>query len=309
MLLTRICRVCVSLCVVGASVSALLAGEPAAGGFGIGPGMAMVENIKPGAAEVNVADANGFSFEVENGTAEKHVFTVSVRTAKSTISSWETGYENIPDTSALRLDTKEIEVDAKSKGNVKLFIKVPDKPENYNRKWMACVVVSPGASTTTGSSVGLMVASRVQIETTPKDDVDGAGAGDVALIPSSWMMSDARPGDSWAKKFKIRNNTKEEHTYTVKHLSDVEKDEARHARYFGKGFEKIDKESWVTSSDASFTLKPGEIKELRLMVKVAANAAPGKMYEELVFLQDEKGHNEFLRLRTELAPPATAGKP
>src|SRR4029077_1006902 len=110
------------------------------------------------------------------------------------------GYESIPDTSMLRLDKKELDVDAKSKGIVKLFITVPDKPENYNRKWMAVVACAPGAATTSGSSVGLMVASRVQIETTCKDTVDGANAGDVALIPSSWMMSDAKPGDSWAKK-------------------------------------------------------------------------------------------------------------
>jgi hypothetical protein len=120
------------------------------------------------------------------------------------------------------------------------------------------------------------------------------------------MMSDARPGDSWAKKFKIRNNTKEEHTYTLKQLGDVEKDEARHARYFGKGFEKVIKETWVSASDKTFTLKSGDTKEVRVMVNVGATAVPGKMYEELVFIQDEKGHNEFIRLRTELAPPAAA---
>jgi hypothetical protein len=280
--------------------------------------MALVENIKPGSGEIDVAATTGFVFEVENGTAEKHIFTVTVRTARATISSWELGYESIPDTSVLRLDKKEIEVDAKSKGAVKLYINIPDKPENYNRKWMAVVACAPGAATTNGSSVGLMVASRVQIETTPRDDVDGANAGEVALVPSSWMMSDARPGDSWQKKFKIRNNSKEEHTYTIKHLGDVEKDEARHARYFGKGFEHVDKDSWFKASEESFKLKPDEVKEVKVMVKVGADAKPGKMYEELLFLQDEGKpdkdgklvyHTDFIRLRTELAPASTAEKP
>src|SRR5262249_20233805 len=150
------------------AMARICAGETSTG-FGIGPGMAMVEGIKPGGGEVDVAAASGLTFEIENGTNEKHTFSIMVRSAKATVSNWELGYESISDTSWLRLDKKEIELDAKSKGTAKLYINIPDKPENYNRKWMAVVACAPGDKAATGSSVGLMVASRVQIETTPKD--------------------------------------------------------------------------------------------------------------------------------------------
>jgi hypothetical protein len=292
---------------VALAIASSLFGANDSGGFGIGPGMVMVENIHPGDGEVDVNKTTGFSFEVQNGTTDNHIFTISARPALGMISSWEIGYESIPDAKWLRLDKTEIEVAAKSTGKVNLFINIPGKPEYFNRKWMAVVACSPGKSDGKGSSVGLIVASRVQIETSSKDDADPATACDMCMVPSSWMMSDARPGDSWRKVFKLRNNTKEEHTYALKSISDLEKDPSRHDRYFGQGFTKLDKETWAEPKDKNFTLKPGEVKELTVMEKVSKNAEPGKRYEDLLFIQDEKGGANFIRLRTEL-PPVTASK-
>jgi hypothetical protein len=290
----------------GRHIATLNAADEIGGGFGIGPGMVLVESIRPGEPEINVAGEAGYTFEVFNGTAEKRVFSITTSKASAKISHWENGYEDIPNGSWLRVDKSEIELLPNSKGQIKLFLKVPNAPENFNRKWMAVVACAPGRAATTGSSVGFVVASRVQIETAPLIDATGEKAGNLALTPSQWMMSDARPGDSWRKAVKIRNNTKDEHTYSLKSIEEVEKDAAKHDRYFGKDFEKVIKDSWVTPSDKTFTLKPGEVKELKLTVKVAATAQPGKRYEELVFLQDDKGHVDFIRLRTEVASPAAA---
>jgi hypothetical protein len=295
------------LAVAVATATVLYAGEPS-GGFGIGPGMVLVENIKPGDGEIDLAGKTGFTFEVVNDTNEKQVFNVTSRTAKSTVSSWELGYESIPDPTWLILEKKEIEVDAKSKGKVKMTLKVPDKPEYYNRKWMGIVACAPGAAKTDGgSSVGLVVASRVQIETLSRDDVEPTG-GDLGLVPASWMMSDAKAGDSWRKVFKIRNNTKDEHVYTVKRIDEVEKDAGRHARYYGQNFIAVEKEPWgaVKDADKTFTLKAGETKVLSVMTTVGKDAKAGKFYEELLFLQDDKGGVNFVRLRTETAGPAAA---
>jgi hypothetical protein len=159
--------------------------------------------------------------------------------------------------------------------------------------------------------IGLIVAARVQIETTPNDEVDGLNAGSVGLVPSYWMMSDARPGDSWRKVFKIRNNTKEEHTYSVKRIADLEKDVSRHDRYYGQGCMKLNQESWMTvkDKDMAFTLKPGEVKDLTVNVAVGKKALPQKRYEELLFLQDETGHVQFLRLRTEIVATTADAQP
>lgn len=307
MSLSKSGRVCLILAVALATATVLKAAEPS-GGFGIGPGMVLIENIKPGGGQVDVASKTGFTFEVVNDTNEKQLFNVTSRTARATISSWEMGYESIPDASWLQLEKKEIEVDAKSKGKIKMTLNIPDKPEYYNRKWMGIVACAPGAARTDGgSSVGLVVASRVQIETLTRDDVEPAG-GDVGLVPASWMMSDAKPGDSWRKVIKIRNNTKDEHVYSVKQIGDVEKEASRHARYYGQNFIPVEKEPWTAIKDAdkTFTLKAGETKEVPVMVTVGKDAKASKLYEELMFIQDEKGSVNFVRLRTETAGPAAA---
>jgi hypothetical protein len=270
------------------------------GGFGMGPGIVLLESIRPSNGEVDVATATNFTFEVYNDTPEKHTFTITVRNARSTLSSWEMGYENLPDTSWLRLDQPELEIEPGAKGKVKLFVKIPDKLENYNRKWMAVVACSPGKAKAGGSSVGLMVASRVQIETVQRDEGTGENAGRIGVTPCAWMMSDVRPGDSWRKTFKIANNTDAEHTYTVKRIGELEKDETKHDRYFGQGFTKVAAESWAKPRETTFTLQPRKVYELTIGVQVPKNVTPAKSYEELVFLQDETGHVDFLRLRSEV---------
>jgi hypothetical protein len=269
------------------------------GGFGMGPGLVLLENIRPSNGEVDATTAN-LTFEVCNDTTEKHTFAITVRNPRSTLSSWELGYENIPDVSWLRLDRNELEIEPGARGRVKLFVKIPDRPEHYNRKWMAVVACSPGRVKAGASSVGLMIASRVQLETAQRDEGAGENAGRIGVTPNAWLMSDVRPGDSRRKTFKITNNTDAEHTYTVKRIGELEKNEARHDRYFGRGFTRVIAESWIKPRETTFTIKPRKVYELSIGVQVPANVTPAKGYEELVFLQDETGHVDFLRLRSEV---------
>src|SRR5258708_4254319 len=88
------------------------AGEPS-GGFGIGPGMILVENVVPGDG-VSVGNAaGGVGFEVSNGTAQPQIFTLAALKPRDAIGKWEMGYEEIPDASWLSLDKTEVEVPAK----------------------------------------------------------------------------------------------------------------------------------------------------------------------------------------------------
>lgn len=291
---------CLAALVAASVLPAADEGGEKGGGFGIGPGMVMVEQVQPGADEFDVEAKTGVVFEVANGTDKEQHFTVSARTAKSCLGSWEMGYDDIPDVAWLRLDKTELDVPANSRAKVKLYLKIPDQPEHYNRKWMAVVACSPGKPAKGGSSVGLMVAARVQIETVVKVDASGKHEGPMGLTPSGWMVSEAPVGGIWAKTVKVRNNTKDEHTYTVKRIADLEKNPAKFDRYHGNGFVAVTKESWTKAGEESFTVKPGEEHPLRVTVTVPASAEGGKRYEELVFLQDDKGAVGFFRLRTEV---------
>ena len=270
------------------------------GGFGLGPGIVLAENIRPGAEEADLTKAMGDPFTVYNGTDEEHIFRVWVAKPTTAISEWEHGYDEIPDAAWCRLDQKEIKIARKSDAKVNLFIKVPDKPEYYNRKWVVLVMASPSGGGGPGV-VGLQIASRVLIETAAKETADGVTADPLSVVPSAIDLA-GLPAEFEARQFvTVRNNSKEEHTYTSKRINDLEKDKTKHARYFGKGNTPVVDPSWVKVADNSFTLKPNEAKKLVVSFTIPKTAAADKKYEELVFFQDDKGHEEFVRLRTELA--------
>jgi len=298
----------VSLVAVALVAAATVCGgaEGTGTGFGLGPGLVLAENIKPG-EEVDLSKAMGAPFVVYNGTDAEHEFHAFVAKPSTAISDWEYGYDEIPDASWCHLDQKDFKIDKKSDAKVKLFIKVPDKPENYNRKFMVLVIATPSAGGGPGV-VGLQVASRVQIETSSKDAMDGAGTGPISIVPSCIDL----PGlsaDFTAKQFvMVRNNTKEERTYTVKHLNDLEKDAAKFSRYFGVGRIPVVTPAWASAGEDTFKLKPDETKKLLVSWAVPKTALTGKNYEELLFVQDDKGHNQFVRLRTEIAGAESAGK-
>ena len=267
-------------------------------GFGIGPGMVLVENIRPGADKVDVFGGTG-SFVVYNGTEKAQVFSIAVRKVSGVLGSWELGYRDIPDVSWCSLDKEELEVPAKSEGKVNLFVKVPDKPELYNQKWMVVVCCSPGKANATGV-VGLQVASRVQLETLA-EPMSKEALGETTVIPSILEMPETQPGTFWTVLTKYTNNSKEEHTYSLKRIGEVEKEVAHHERYYGKGCTPVLKDEWI-ELEKPFTLKPGESKALSMKVNVPDAAKRGKSYEELVFVADEKGKvTDFLRARSIIA--------
>jgi hypothetical protein len=273
------------------------AADEKGGGFGIGPGMFMVENLKPGGAEVDIFNGTATAFEVYNGTDQKHIFTLYVAKPPSVIGAWETGYDPIPDPAWCRLEKTELEVPPKTDVKVRMFIKIPDKVEYYNKKWMACVVCSPGKPDK--GAVGLQVATRVQIETLPLDKEEALAGAEIGLSPSTVAMWDTPPTGAWQARIRIRNNTKEEHTYALKSLKEIEPKTEKHDRYYGSGFIAV-KESWLGLDEKSFALKPGQTKDLVFNVTLGKVEA-GKRYEELLFVQDEKGATQFARIRTAVA--------
>jgi len=184
---------------------------------------------------------------------------------------------------------------------VRMFIKVPDKPEYYNRKWMALIVCRPGRPGQ--GAVGLQVGSRVQVETLAKEDADGVVPGAVGLVPSILWLN-GKPGENAKGAVRIRNNTDKVLNYTVLSLSEAEKDPARHKRYFGSGFVRVIEPSWLKAEDASFSLKPGKKKDLKIKVAVPKNAEQGKTYENLLFLKEESAGVEFVRVRTAISAAA-----
>ena len=264
-----------------------------------GPAIVLLENVNPSnKAEQDVFGSSEAVFTIYNkdeGGGWYHLNVVSPPASDK--KQWEIGYETLPDASWCRLDKPEVEVQGKSNAKIKLFVKIPDKPEYYNRKFMAYVTCAPGKASVPG--VGLQVASRVQLETLSKPDLDGDKAGSVAIAPAI-MQSGAIPGAELDLSFKIRNNTAGERSYKVLRMDEVESDTKKHERYYGKGCTAVISPSWLKPKELNFKLKPGESKELVIDQTVPKDAVPKKKYEELVFIQDDAGNVNFTRVRTDI---------
>ena len=269
----------------------------------LGPALVLVQNIKPGAAEADIFGQGEFTFVIYNKDKDSGWYNLDI---EKPADAKELGFAPIPDASWCKLDIQEVEVKGESNAKIHMTVKVPDKPEYYNRKWTVLVVCAPGKRAKDDKpAVGLRIASRVLIETVSKPDAEPKDGIGIALYPTL-LQSSAIPGAFIDETVTIKNNTDADRTYSTKHLDEIEKDAEKHERYFSKATLPVVKGPWI-SSDATFKLKPGETKDLKVDIKVPDSTAKGK-YEELLFVQDDKGNVNFLRVQTDVAPTTTAEK-
>ena len=282
---------------------------PSVYAMGISPGVFVVTNVPLG-KEISASDGVA-AIVIHNEESEQPLAVVlaATRPREGGVLSWEPGYEEFPDASWCRLDKTELEVPAKGVGKANLFINVPDKPENYNRRWMLAVVCGqkPKEQVAGAAGAGIRLATRVGIETLPNANVDGTGNGAVALIPSVLAYQDCVPGETFIPVVKVRNNDKVDHQFTVQRLEQAVQDEEKIKRYFRDGSTPLIKDSWVAPV-GGLAVKAGDIKELKFSVTIPKDAVAGRLYEEIVFLKSDAGRLDFVRLRMQIAGQAVAPK-
>jgi hypothetical protein len=276
----------------------------------MGPGMIMLQDVPLG-REVNLRKLGGLLFTVYNRSDQAQDYTLFCkRPGQGGLATWEKGYEEIPNAAWCYLEETSVTVPAKSEKQVGLIVNIPDEPENWNRKFMLAVILTSGKND--GTSIGLAVACRVQIETAVRDQLAGASAaGGFALAPGTITVK-ARPGEAVSGVAQVRNDTGKRLEARIERLPEVYADPLKHPRYLSNGFQAHPGDAWLAPAQAGFALDPGAVLALTFSGKVPADAVPGKPFEELAFitatLPDGKALMTFLRLHVEL-PAADAAKP
>jgi len=265
-----------------------------AGAIGISPGVALVQDVPPG-KEVNLAQA-GQPIVVTNAAksgAKYEVFCTSL--SELGIGQWEYGYEDMP-AGWCRLTETSAEIAAESTHKFELVISVPDKPENYNRRFMVGVVARRTKTGKPGSGISLQVCARFMVETVSREQAE-AVEGPLAIVPSRVVLEGVSAGSEAEAVLRVRNNLAEERRCTASRLEDFyppisgETEEAQKSReqkllrYFGGDVKANRVAGWVESPE-EFAVAGGGSAEVKLKVKVPAEAEPGKTYEEVVFLGD-----------------------
>lgn len=245
-----------------------------------GPPLTLFQDIPPG-YEVDLKKVANFSFRITNKTKKEQVYTVKcVKPAASQRGSWEYGYEAIPDISWCKMQVNEVMVPAETKKHVSMTISIPDKPENYNRKFVVFVQLQQGGRSMIG--VGLGIIARVMVETTVKADVSKLGGESIAFAPGQITLS-GKPGSEFTAEVLIQNNEKQDLIFNQTKLSDFY-EPMRFARYQSSGFKLMPDKTWLTPI-ANQEIKAEAQQKLKISGKIPEDAKPGTNYEEVLFIK------------------------
>ena len=128
----------------------------------LAPAIARIQNVEPG-LPCELGKARVVFTITNNSRQDTNYALVCRKPSHAGLWSWEHGFAEIPDPAWFKLDKENFAVPAKSALQVGLTIRVPNKPECFNRKWMLAVVLTAERFSRMG--LGLSVAARVQIET------------------------------------------------------------------------------------------------------------------------------------------------
>ncbi len=114
--------------------------------FGIGlevdPGEINIQNVALGQkAAVSVLGGERMKLRVKNKGASACIYTINILPTAQTTAVLNPGYKDIPDTSWIFPESKEVEVPGNSAKEVELYLKIPKKKEYYNKKYQAIIEV------------------------------------------------------------------------------------------------------------------------------------------------------------------------
>jgi hypothetical protein len=249
----------------------------------VSPGLAMIQNIPPG-QEVTLGTFNLFIYGHNDGD-EDQTFSFEPQQPNGTWGrDWEAGYEPFPDLSWCHMVETLVDCKPKEKAAGNLVLNIPDRPENYNRKWVLCVLVKKQNRQRAIIGAGLAVAVRLMIETTVKDDVDGVAAGPLAFVPGTITL-EGKPGQKVEFEVKLRNNSGARMTCQAERLNQIYSKPHKYARYTTTGYEALMADSWLTPVTPLFTLESEAKVDFKLAATIPETVDASKKYEELVFIR------------------------
>ncbi len=266
-----------------------------------GPPLALFQDIPPG-FEVDLKKVGQFSFRVANRSKNPQSYVLSIEAPPTdNRKSWEYGYEPIPDLSWCKMHKDEITVPGATTEKVSLTIQIPEKPENYNRKFLFYVRIQSGTKQNIG--VGLSLVARVLVETKVKPDVDKLGGKGLAFAPGQITLK-GKPGSEFSAEVLLQNNFGKDINLKQAKLSDFYQ-EFKFQRYQSSGFTLLPKKGWLSPVPDQTVKKDGKNK-YKISGTIPDSAKAGDKYEELLFIKPFPVKNEEKKTPEEIEASSLA---
>lgn len=113
-------------------------------GYGFGLEVDPVEIVVQGCplgAKTAVSELGGEKMRIENKGTTAYIYEINILNSKQTNTPLRTGYQDIPDTSWVIAENKEVRIPANSIGEVDLYLKIPESKKYYDKRYQAIIEV------------------------------------------------------------------------------------------------------------------------------------------------------------------------
>jgi hypothetical protein len=200
------------------------------------------------------------------------------------LSSFECGFEYLPDASWVSVAPAQLEIPAGEQRLGQVTLTIPDRPEHWNRHYVICVETGMPVRTALGAS--LRMQARILVETAAKDVAPTVGPrGALGVAPSRIVMQTGKD-KTWSGTAKVISGAEQEATYDVLTIGQVYPPALadRHVRFFSSNVTAQTQSPWATCQPASFTLAPGAIQQLTCRTQTTRPLNAKERVDEVFFI-------------------------
>lgn len=249
-------------------------------------GSVRLENVVPGRI-YNTRELMNLPFAVTNTSGEDITGSIGVHSPQPQNCLY--GYEPIPDASWVMVSDNEIELRGGGMKVVDVIIRIPDEPENYDRKYLA--VIESVARAVHGN-IGVGVQSLVYIQTIKSKEQVAKETEEsekrkrllanmnFEVVPGKIFLFEIKPGKKYeigeifGKKLKVINMNDSAYSYELKSV-----DGTKDMQPLKGGYEKGNPD-WLTFEKEIIEVSDNTIKVFNAYVKIPKEEEHrGKKYQ------------------------------
>lgn len=247
-------------------------------GMRLGPALCLIRDLPLGKS-TDLA-AVGLPVQVENrSTEELRLALVVAPPIQAGMSSWERGYEAIPDPTWLQLTPDHIVLPPRTYMQIVPTISIPDRPELANRRFLVTFTLSAGGPGAAQVGAGLALCGRMQFETQVSVEPVANAGSPLSFAPSASLQPGA-PNATTTHVVKLRNNQAVSQKWELRPLERTIPISERQPRYYAAVPGHV--MGWSVADIAGGELAPGQEIDIRFTTNVPANAGAG-VSEEIWF--------------------------
>lgn len=264
-------------------------------GLSVQPGGLLIQYVKLGQT-YDLYEKAGIALIIENKDINPHTYILT--TAKPSEvgnKKWLKGYLEMPEPSWFWFEKDEVTVEAQSKKEVKMFLKIPPEDKYYNQHWTVSLGVS--GKPEAGQMLALAVYPRYQIETESKIGLKERPDGLIGPEPSTLLLKDLALEKKEKAKIIIYNNDTKTHKYRITPLV-IAVDPTREQIVTTPGYSWIPNVKWLKAAKKRLEILPGKSKELTVAINIPKRKEYyQKKWEALIFVESEQEPSGFVRLQ------------